>query len=188
MSDDKKKESDSGAAKPEEKKKKKGPNLILIGGILAVLAGNVTIGIIIYNKLTPKKETTEDGKKDKHTQDKKDHHEAEGGTHVGATTADAPVEAVVNVAGTDGERFLKVAIAFEFDDITHPMLLHALEVRNPKIKDILIDYLSKLTIMEVTAPDAKEKIRKDILRLVNNLIPPSEGQIRDVYITNYIIQ
>jgi len=45
-----------------------------------------------------------------------------------------------------------------------------------------------LTLVEVTEPEAKEKIRKDLLRIVNSSIPKAEGSIRDVYIVNYIIQ
>ncbi len=109
-------------------------------------------------------------------------------THVGETTGETPIDATVNIAGTDGERFIKVAVAFEFDNVAHPELGEALKARVPKIKDILIDHLSKLTLIEVTEPDAKEKIRKDLLRLVNKSLPTEEGQIRDVYIVNYIIQ
>lgn len=113
---------------------------------------------------------------------------AESVTEMGATTAEAPIEAVVNIAGTDGERFLKSSIAFEFNEVQYPLLAAELTKRAPKFKDILIDYLSKLTLLEVTAPDAKEKIRKDLLRIVNNSLPPKLGEVKEVYITQYIIQ
>lgn len=184
MADEKKKDAE---AKPEEPKaeKPKGNNKFMFIGLIAgVLIINTAMAFFLVKMTSPKKDkVTEDTHKKDTAQAEADH-----STHVAATTADAPIEAVVNIAGTDGERFLKVAVAFEYDDVAHPMLLEALTQRTPKIKDMLIDHLSKLTLVEVTEPDAKERLRKDLLRLVNSSIPREEGAIRDVYIVNYIIQ
>jgi flagellar basal body-associated protein FliL len=49
-------------------------------------------------------------------------------------------------------------------------------------------YLSKLTLVEVTEPEAKERISKEILRLVNNTLPHETGVIREVMFTSFIIQ
>ena len=51
-----------------------------------------------------------------------------------------------------------------------------------------VDHLSKLTLMDVTEPDAKEKIRKDLLRVINATLPPKLGEVREVLFTTYIIQ
>ena len=109
-------------------------------------------------------------------------------TSMGATTADAPIEAIVNIAGTEGDRFLKAAIIFEFDDKAYPDLSAELARRLPKFKDLLINHLSRLTLADVTEPDAKDKIRKDLLRLVNATLPPKLGEVRDVLFTTFIIQ
>ena len=109
-------------------------------------------------------------------------------TVMGATTADAPIEAIVNIAGTEGDRFLKAAIIFEWDDKEFPELGAELSRRVPKFKDLLINHLSRLTLADLTEPDAKEKIRKDLLRLVNATIPPKVGEVREVLFTTYIIQ
>jgi flagellar basal body-associated protein FliL len=186
MADDKKKdkEAEGKTEEPKAEKAKGNNKFMFIGLIAGVLVLNTAMALFLVQMTSPKKEkaTVDANKKDSA------HIESEHSTHVAATTADAPVEAVVNIAGTDGERFLKVAVAFEYDDVAHPMLLEALTQRAPKIKDMLIDHLSKLTLVEVTEPDAKEKLRKDLLRLVNSSIPKEEGAIRDVYIVNYIIQ
>jgi flagellar basal body-associated protein FliL len=186
MADEKKKEKDA-EGKPEEPKadKAKGNNKFMFIGLIAgVLIINTAMAFFLVQMTSPKKDKVAE---DAHKTDTA-HADAEHSTHVAATTADAPVEAVVNIAGTDGERFLKIAVAFEFDDVAHPMLLEALTHRSPKIKSMMIEYLSKLTLVEVTEPEAKEKIRKELLRIVNSSIPKEEGSIRDVYIVNYIIQ
>jgi flagellar basal body-associated protein FliL len=112
----------------------------------------------------------------------------ERATSMGSTTPESPIEAIVNIAGTEGDRFLKAAIIFEYDDNEYPDLGEELERRIPKFKDLLINHLSRLTLVEVTEPDAKDKIRKDLLRLVNATLPPKLGEVREVLFTSYIIQ
>ena len=187
MADDKKKEAaDTPAAdnKAVKEKPANGNKMLLLGLIAGVLVVNTAVAFLLFKVTTPKKVVVQDPK---HAADslKK---ESDHSTHVGATTGEKPIDATVNIAGTDGERFLKVAVAFEYDDVKYPEIGGALEMRAPKIKDILIDHLSKLSLIEVTEPEAKDKIRKDLLRLVNNSIPSEEGRIRDVYIVNFIIQ
>src|SRR5665647_315695 len=186
MADEKKKEATEAPAaeKPVKEKSANGNKTLLLGLIAGVLIVNTAVAFFLVKATAPKKEITQDPK---HAADSVKQTQ-EHSTHVGATTGEKPIEATVNVAGTDGERFLKVAVAFEYDDVAYPELAAALETRAPKIKDILIDHLSKLTLIEVTEPEAKDKIRKDLLRLVNNSLPSEEGNIRDVYIVNYIIQ
>jgi len=190
MADEKKKDVKDAAdpasaeVKTEKKSGSGGNKMLFIGLIAGVLAVNSVVAFLIVQATTPKKETDKEAKHKVDTAKA----EAEHGTNVVATTAEKPIEALVNIAGTDGERFLKVAVAFEYDNVTHPLLAEALETRAPKIKDMMIDHLAKLTLVEVTEPEAKDKIRKDLLRLVNNSLPKEEGSIRDVYIVNYIIQ
>ncbi|KMQ50614.1 Flagellar biosynthesis protein FliL [Chitinispirillum alkaliphilum] len=111
----------------------------------------------------------------------------EQATEIGAIT-EAPIEGVVNIAGTDGERFLKASIIFEYDSDRYPQLGAELQRRAPRLRDLFLGHLSKLTLFEVTEPDARDKIRKDLLRLINNSLPPRVGEVRDVLFVEYIIQ
>lgn len=171
--------------KTEKPKNQNGNKIVFIALLAGVLVVNTVIAFVLFKVTSPKNEVVQLDSKRKADSTKQ---EEEVSTHVGATTGEHPIEAIVNIAGTDGERFLKVAVAFEYDDVKYPALGEAIEIRAPKIKDILINFLSKLTLIEVTDPDAKDKIRKELLRMVNSSLPPTEGKIRDVYIVNYIIQ
>ncbi len=103
--------------------------------------------------------------------------------------SDPPIEAIVNVAGTDGMRFLKVKVVFEYDEKKHKDLGSELARRAPQLKDLLIGHLSKLSLSELKRPDAKEEIRKEVKRLVNNTLPEDKvGKVRDVYFNDFIIQ
>jgi flagellar basal body-associated protein FliL len=112
----------------------------------------------------------------------------ETSTLMGATTEKDPIEAIVNIAGTDGERFLKATIIFEYDDQKYEGLGVELTRRAPKFKSILMNYLSMLTLVELTEPDAKERISKEVFRMVNNSLPSKIGEVREVMFTTFIIQ
>ncbi len=102
--------------------------------------------------------------------------------------SDPPIEAIVNIAGTDGLRFLKVVVRFEYDDKEYKNLGEELARRNPKLKDLLIDQLSGITLEELEKSDAKDEIRRDLRRIVNNTLPEDIGKVRDVFLNDFIIQ
>ena len=64
----------------------------------------------------------------------------------------------------------------------------AIKQRMPKYKNYLLENLSKMTMAELTAPETKERIRKDFIKMVNSSLPPDIGVVKDIYFTQYIIQ
>jgi len=165
-----------------EGKKEKGSNkLVLIIILLSIVAAQAVIVYFIVPK--PVNEEARAAK----LADDSLRVAQEAATKMGDLTDDMPIEATVNIAGTDGERFIKCAIIFEYDG-KNKALGEELRRRAPKYKDMLIDHMSRLTLMEVTEPQARDKIRKDLVRLINNSLPPRMGEIRDVFFKDYIIQ
>jgi flagellar FliL protein len=169
---------------PEVAGNKQGNKFIVIGICVAIVVVQFIIAYVLINATKPK-----DPEKDaaKVAEDSLKQ-VTETSTHMGGTTAEAPIDVVVNIAGTNNERYIKAVIIFEFDDKAHPKMLEELEKRTPKFKDIFIDLLSRMTLAELSEPEAKEKIRKDLLRRFNATLPEEEGQIREVLFTSYIIQ
>jgi len=108
-------------------------------------------------------------------------------TTIGAIM-ETPIEAVVNIAETDGLRFLKVVLVLEYDDKDYKNLGFELERRQPKLKNMLIEQLSAMTLDEVNDPDAQGQIRKEFKRMINNSLPVKIGQISNVYLNEYIVQ
>ena len=168
----------------EVKKESSGNKLLLIGILAGIVVLNTIVAFMVVKISRPK---SVDEKTALFLADSTKKAQ-ELLTSMGATTADNPIEAIVNIAGTDGERFLKAAVIFEYDEKAYPDLGAELLRRTPKFKDLLIAHLSKLTLMDVTEPEAKEKIRKDFVRLVNKSLPPKVGEVREVLFTTYIIQ
>lgn len=176
---------DDGETAPQKGEQAKGGGKLLFIGILAgIIIANTIIAFVLVRATKPKdpNQKSEQLAADSLTNAR------EQMTTMGATTADNPIEAIVNIAGTDGERLLKAAIIFEFDDKAFPELGAELARRAPKFKDLLIDHLSKLLLLDVTEPNSKDRIRKDLLRLVNHTLPPKIGEVREVLFTTYIIQ
>jgi flagellar basal body-associated protein FliL len=108
-------------------------------------------------------------------------------TTMGATTED-PIEAVVNIAGTDGERFLKISVVFEYDNVKYPLLAEELTRRAPRLKSMLIEHLSKIPLMQLNEPSAQDDIRGQLLRTINASMPVESGQILSVLFDSFLIQ
>ena len=175
-----------GGAQPASAQKSEGGDnkLMMMGILIGVILVNSVIAFLMVRATKPS--NPEAGAAQAQADSLK--RATERMTVMGATTADAPIEAIVNIAGTEGERFLKAAVIFEYDDREFPDLGTERARRVPKFKDLLINHLSRLTLEDLTEPDAKEKIRKDLLHLVNATIPPKTGEVREVLFTSYIIQ
>ena len=99
-------------------------------------------------------------------------------------------EATVNIAGTDGERFLraKISIAYDEKDPKNKNIEVGLAKFETQIKSKITEYLSSLTLSDVTDRNAQVNIRTALLPELNAMIPSGIGQLSNVYIEEYIIQ
>lgn len=182
--EEKKKENIEESTKGSEKPAEKGNRIAFFGVLAGMVLLNAVVAFLLVRATSPESQQRKEARIHADSLKKA----VEKATAMGATTAENPIEAVVNIAGTDGERFLKAAIIFEYDDVAFPELGSELEKRAPKFKNLLIDHLSKMTLMDLTEPDAKDRIRKNLLKLINNTIPAKTGEVREVLFTTYLIQ
>jgi len=178
MADDKAKKEEAPAEGGEGGKK--GGNLLLVIGIIV---GVVVLQTALVYLIVPK----QGGDKAAEAAADSLKLAAEAATKMGAVTSDAPIEAIVNIAGTDGERFLKAAILLEYNDKNAAL---GLELRNrvPKFTDIFMEYLANLTMKDLEDAGARDKIRKDMLRLINNTLPAKLGEVDGIVLKTFIIQ
>ena len=197
------KERDKDEGKKAGAEGQKSNKMMFMGIIAGIIILELVAGFVIVKMVMPKPVVEKEAMITEET----DAQHEDLSTSMGSTTAETPIEVVVNIAGTDGERFLKAAIVLEYEEhgevkkkeggghggghgggsSLSPMA-EAIMQRLPKYKSHLIEYLSKMTIAEVTAPDAKEKIRKDLIRVVNTTLPADLGEVKDIYFTQFIIQ
>ena len=90
---------------------------------------------------------------------------------------------IVNLAGTAGERYLKVNLELE---LKNSSLIAELEKRKPQVKDTILLLLSSKTFEDVATFRGKTKIRSEITARLNGILAP--GSIKKVYFTEFVVQ
>lgn len=179
------------STEPKESKPSSQKKLLkwgIIGGILLLFLG-IEIGVAVFfvNQLKPQDETLQSLQ----AEQEEGSRILQQQTEMGATLA-APIEVTVNIHGTNGERFLKCGVQLEFDP-TYELLANELELRKPKIKNIIIDILSSRSLSDLMTVEGKKSIRDAIVADVNASLPTSvEGQevgkVRRSFFDSFIIQ
>jgi flagellar FliL protein len=111
-------------------------------------------------------------------------------TEVGANLA-APIEVTVNILGEDG-RFLKCGVQLEYS-LSDALMANEIEIRKPRIKDIIIDIMSSKPLSELMTNDGKKAIREQIVREVNAVLPEDVSgkplsKIQRSYFDSFIVQ
>lgn len=163
MAKDKKEDLDEKEQQPEPKKKSRMKWIIIGATALIIIASGAGAGYYFFFS-------------------KKD---------VKATSAQQPVvvtiwpmEAfIINIADTNGERYLKVVIQLEVSD---PTVVPELEQLKPRLRDSILDLLTPKTYKELMDLAGKQRLREDIAGRVNNIL--TKGKATKVYITDFVVQ
>ncbi len=90
---------------------------------------------------------------------------------------------VVNLAGSEGKRFLKVAISLE---LSTPEVHMELKENIQKVTDSILVLLSSKAFEDVYSVQGKFKLKDEITTRVNRFLVV--GHIKDAYFTEFIIQ
>jgi flagellar basal body-associated protein FliL len=192
MNDEKK--PDDNEAKPKsdsELKAKSGPNIFII--IAIIIVANimfVTIGFVAMHFLFGEKE-------DKLADEliNPDSIKVEEAVEVKTnlvTEVILPIKAdvVVNIAGTDGMRFLKARISVAYDSKAreNKNIEANLAGIETQLKSKVNEYLSSLTLEQVNSPSIRQSIRTTLLADLNSMLPAKAGKLSNVYVEEFIIQ
>jgi flagellar FliL protein len=95
-----------------------------------------------------------------------------------------PMEAfIVNVADTNGDRYLKLIIQLEVSDAT---VITELEQLKPRLRDSILDLLTSKPYKDLIDPSGKQRLREDIAGRVNNAL--NKGKVTKVYFTDFVMQ
>lgn len=90
---------------------------------------------------------------------------------------------IINPAGTNGTRFLLTTVGLE---VPTAEIKTELEQKEIQTRDILNSVLTSKGLEELTVPQFKETLRKEILEKVNANL--KTGKVRNVYFSKFIIQ
>jgi flagellar FliL protein len=90
---------------------------------------------------------------------------------------------LVNPTGTGGTRYLSASVGLQ---VTSPVSLEKLRLRDLQVRDLLILVLSSRTVEELTDSKSREQMRKEILGRLNQLL--GGDQLTAVYFVDYVLQ
>ena len=155
-------------------KKKIGMIIGIIVGLL-VLGGGGYYAYINFFKEKPAEEKPVDGEETKETAP------VEKDVNLGMMFPLDPF--VVNLAGSEGKRFLKVTVSLE---LSTPEVNLELKENIQKITDSILVLLSSKAFEDVYSVQGKFKLKDEITTRVNRFLVV--GHVKDAYFTEFIIQ
>ena len=158
-----KKEAVEEEERPAEPKKKSKLKLIIIASVvlIIVIAGTV-IGFYFFTKTEVKKPEVEKP----------------------IVLTIWPMEAfVINIAETNGERYLKIVIQLEVSDSD---VVKELEQLKPRLRDSILDLLTSKTYKDLMDLAGKQRLREEIAGRINNIL--QRGKVTKVYFTDFVVQ
>ncbi len=89
----------------------------------------------------------------------------------------------VNLKSDSGRRYLKVTMSLELEG---PELSLELDAKSPVLRDRIIRILTSKTLEEISSKKGKQKVSDQIMDTLNAMI--SDGQIKGIYFTEFVIQ
>ena len=153
---------------------KKGMIIGIIVGLL-VLGGGGYYAYINFFKEKPAEEKPADG------EEAKEAAPVEKDVDLGLMFPLDPF--VVNLAGSEGKRFLKVTISLE---LSTPEVNLELKENIQKITDSILVLLSSKAFEDVYSVEGKFKLKDEMTTRVNRFLVV--GHVKDAYFTEFIIQ
>ncbi|MCX5854658.1 MAG: flagellar basal body-associated FliL family protein [Deltaproteobacteria bacterium] len=159
-STEKQEDQEEQAAEPKKKSKLKW--IIMVAVALAVITSGAVAGFYFFTKT--------DGKKASVKQP--------------PVIAIWPMEAfIINIADTNGERYLKLVIQLEVSEAT---VVPELEQLKPRLRDSILDLLTSKTYKDLMDLSGKQRLREDIAGRINNIL--ISGKVTKVYFTDFVVQ
>ena len=173
---------EGGEAAGEEEKKGLPIKLILIVvGVLALAGG----GYFAYTNFFQEEAVEESAEKDKNGEEGGEGADGENAEElppgVGVMFTMDPF--VVNLAGSNGKRFLKVTATLE---LSSPEVNPEFEENLQKISDSILVLLSSKSFEDVYSVQGKFKLKDEITTRVNRFLVV--GHVKDAYFTEFIVQ
>jgi len=171
---------EGGEAAGEEEKKGLPIKLILIVvGVLALAGG----GYFAYTNFFQEEAVEESAEKDKNGEEGGEGADGEEELPPGVGVMFTMDPFVVNLAGSNGKRFLKVTATLE---LSSPEVNPEFEENLQKITDSILVLLSSKSFEDVYSVQGKFKLKDEITTRVNRFLVV--GHVKDAYFTEFIVQ
>ncbi|MFB6272198.1 MAG: flagellar basal body-associated protein FliL [Salinibacter sp.] len=90
---------------------------------------------------------------------------------------------VVNPAGSGGNRYLAVSLAFESNSSS---VMQELKDKKIVVRDAILTLLSARTVDELSDPDQRDELKRTILKETNRIL--RRGKVERLYFTEFVLQ
>ena len=156
-----------------------------IGMIIGIIVGLLVLGgggyyaYINFFQEKPAEEKPAEGEEGK--EEGKEEAPAEEDLNLGVMFPMDPF--IVNLAGSEGKRFLKVTI---FLELSTPEVREEIKGKIQKVTDSILVLLSSKAFEDVYSVQGKFKLKDEITTRVNRFLVV--GHIKDAYFTEFVIQ
>jgi len=180
MAEEEKEQQQEDAPKKDKKKKL---ILIIVIGVVAVL---LIIAIVVFAFVISGSDEEKNVEGSAATSSKQLQQGAGSGRKIDMANVGPMYEMkdfTVNLLNEGGRRYLRTKIDIEMNSEN---LMSELDRKNAIIRDTIIQVLSSKQIEEIATIDGKERLKDEIVKALNRLL--IDGQIKNVYFTNFVIQ
>jgi flagellar FliL protein len=89
----------------------------------------------------------------------------------------------INLSDPGPPRYLKAVVK---GTVSSERTQAEVQARNPQLRDVILSYLSSLTLKDTQGARAKQTIRDNLRKRINNLL--RTGEIEDIFFTDFVTQ
>jgi flagellar FliL protein len=172
------------AEKDEARVAPRGKGKFLIFGSIGLVV--VVASAAVTSFFLPGTSSGEDGAEGKKTQQAKE--KPKGPESWGEGTVEL-TDILVNLAGTSGRRYLKMALMLEFKAPDPATIILQSEARKAELRDSLITLLSGKTLESLDGSDNKNLLKLEIIEHLGPILFENQkGRIEWVYYKDFLTQ
>ena len=168
-----------------EKKSKKNTVLIIVIALLVLLllGGGFAAFFLLGSHDEPAVESSGGGDATHQEVKKRSSNTKRSTDHLTIGPMYPMTQFVVNLLSESGNRYLKVALDLELSDIK---LQPEMDHKKSLIRDIIIRTFSSKTFEEISTLKGKDKLKDEVLDKINENL--SDGQVKNIYFTDFVVQ
>jgi flagellar FliL protein len=90
---------------------------------------------------------------------------------------------LVNLSDPGGKRYLKVTMKAK---LSGPQVAAEFGARVPELRDIILTLLSSKEFADIAQPEDKANLKQELLTQLNKVL--KQGQVQDIYFTDFLVQ
>lgn len=174
----------------EESTEKKSSNMlmiIIIVVLIIIILGGVILAILLMGSddeersSAPQAQERSISKKSRSNSNNNNYEDSRQLSDIGILY---PLDTfTVNLKSDSGRRYLKVTMSLELDG---EELSLELDAKSPVLRDRVIRILTSKSLEEISSKQGKQKVSDQVMNTLNAMI--SDGEIRGIYFTEFVIQ